>query len=97
MKKLLTVLFALVLFVGFSQAQNFGKKGVIEVGGGLGFSSTTAVANGETADESLTNISVMPYVGYFIIDGLELGVNPLGFSYSKFGDNSHTNLKDNYA
>jgi len=92
MKKLvLSFIFIFGIFV-VANAQDFGKKGCLEVGGAVSFSTSTAVVNGETADDSRTTFSFMPYAGYFIMDGLELGVNPLGFTSSSFGDNSETSM-----
>jgi hypothetical protein len=66
-------------------AQSFAKKGIWELGGGLGFSSSTPVVNGESGDESLSTFMFQPYVGYFVIDGLELGLVP-SFETSSFGE-----------
>jgi len=66
-------------------AQNFAKKGVWELGGGIGFSSSTNVSNGESADDAATTFIFEPYVGYFVINSLELGLIPRFDSYS-FGD-----------
>ena len=66
-------------------AQNFAKKGIVELGGGLGFTSTTYVFNGESLDDSQTSFWFYPYVGYFIINNVELGIIPR-FSTSSYGD-----------
>ncbi|HSW55245.1 MAG TPA: outer membrane beta-barrel protein [Ignavibacteriaceae bacterium] len=68
-------------------AQNFAKKGVWELGGGIGFSSSTGVSNGESADDAATTFTFEPYIGYFVINSLELGLIPRFNSYS-FGDYS---------
>lgn len=89
MKKL-TIIFALLTIFSITlNAQNFAKRGVIEAGGSLGFSSQTAVMNGQSDDKSTTTISIEPYVGYFIIDGVELGLIP-SFVRSSYGDNSNS-------
>ena len=72
-------------------AQDFAKKGIVELGGSIGFNSSTQVFNGESADESITTFFFNPYVGYFFINSLEVGVIP-SFSTSSFGDNSQTNF-----
>lgn len=81
--------FALLTFMLVSSisvfAQDFAKKGVWELGGGIGFSSTTFVSNGESGDDALTNFTFEPYVGYFIINSLELGLIP-SFETSSLGD-----------
>jgi hypothetical protein len=87
-KKFFTV-FTIVFFAcGVSLfAQNFAKKGTLELGGSVGFTSTTGVSNGETADESETNFMFNPYVGYFFMNSFEVGLIP-SFSTSSFGDQS---------
>jgi len=66
-------------------AQNFAKKGVWELGGGIGFSSTTFVFDGESGDDALTTFMFEPYIGYFVINSLELGLIP-SFETTSFGD-----------
>jgi len=87
MKKLTFLFTALFVFTSLSFAQNFATKGTIEAGGGIGFSSQTGVSDGKSASESSTYFSIYPYVGYFIIDCVELGLIP-SFSTSSQGDNS---------
>lgn len=86
MKKLLTLL-VLILCVSFANGQNFAKKGVWELGGSAGFSSSTSVANGETAEESTTTFMLAPYIGYFVANSFELGLIP-SFVSQSYGDNS---------
>jgi hypothetical protein len=62
--------------------KRFAIKSCIEVGGSMGFMWSQPVRKGTTSDASMT-FSAMPYVGYFIIDGLELGVNPLGVTVTR--------------
>jgi len=66
-------------------AQNFANKGVWEFGGGIGFSSTTFVFDGESGDDALTTFMFEPYIGYFVINSLELGLIP-SFETTSFGD-----------
>lgn len=77
-------------------AQDFSTKGTIELGGNVGFSSTTYVSNGQSSTNSLTNFSIDPYVGYFVINNLELGLVP-SFSTSKYGDQSSTSFSVYFA
>jgi opacity protein-like surface antigen len=79
MKKLLSILVLTLLFGSLAFSQDFGKQGVLEFGGTAGFMSLTPVVNGETGDATST-IMFEPTVGYFIIDGLEVGLNPLSIS-----------------
>jgi len=87
-KKFFT-LFTIVFFAcGVSLfAQNFAKKGTIELGGSVGFTSTTGVTNAETADESITSFFFNPYVGYFFMNSFEVGLIP-SFSTMSAGDAS---------
>lgn len=89
MKNLITLLslFFFVILVSNVEAQNFARTGTIELGGTIGFESETEVNDGETADESTTTFSFSPLLGYFIIDGLELGIMPI-FETASYGDNS---------
>lgn len=92
MKKFFTLFTIVFLSCGISLfAQNFAKMGTVELGGTLGFNSTTQVSNGEAADESSTTIFFNPYFGYFFINSLEVGIIPT-FSTSSFGDQSQNNF-----
>ncbi|MGE5351670.1 MAG: hypothetical protein ACM3P0_06275 [Acidobacteriota bacterium] len=81
--KLFFAVLLIVLFLSSSlvYAQRYGggfaSPGVVELGGGLTFQSTTNVANGNTGGTT-TIFSLQPYVGYFLTDGFELGFNPFG-------------------
>lgn len=91
MKKALFTLFVLMMFASLVSAQDFAKKGVVEVGGSISFTSSTNVHDGETADDSRSTFSFMPRIGYFIIDNLELGLLPM-FRSTSFGDDSQSDL-----
>lgn len=80
-----------LLGTSFIYAQNFPSKGTIELGGSVGFSSTTSVYNGESSDHSLTSFSLQPYFGYFIINNFELGIVP-SFTSLSYNDQSQTNF-----
>jgi hypothetical protein len=71
-------------------AQSFAKKGVWELGGSAGFSSSTSVANGESAEDAFTTFMFSPYIGYFVVDCFELGLIP-SFVSQSFGDNYSAN------
>jgi len=88
MKKFFYLL-VLILVVGSVSlsAQSFAKKGVWEFGGGIGFSSVTYVYDGESADDAATSFMFDPYVGYFVINSLELGLIP-SFETFSLGDYS---------
>lgn len=91
MRRVLFTLFVLVMAVSIIQAQDFAKKGVIELGGSVSFSSTTDVSDGETADESTSTFTFSPGIGYFIFDGFELGLVPR-FSSTSQGDYSLSDI-----
>lgn len=58
-----------------AQERTFATKGVTEFSGSVAFSSFTPVSRGETGD-AITLFSFGPKLGYFPIDGLELGIDP---------------------
>ena len=87
MRKITLFFAALFVFTSLSFSQNFATKGTIEVGGSLGFSSITGVSNGESSSNSLSTLRLEPYIGYFIVDGFELGFEP-SFTTSSIGDYS---------
>jgi len=73
-------LLTILLLLSFVSASNvhaqYATKGTIELGGAVSFSSTTAVSNGTTADQSSTLFQFMPYGNYYITDGFSLGLSP---------------------
>jgi hypothetical protein len=73
------VVAVLLLFVvnagGIAQNHEFASKGTVEVGGNLSFSSFTSVSEGRSG-EATTMFTVAPRVGYFVIQGFELGIQP---------------------
>jgi hypothetical protein len=85
MKKFATLFIALFLFSFVSFAQNFATKGTIEAGGSIGFSSTTAVFDGNSVGDALNTFTLQPYIGYFFTDGFELGLVPSFISLSSGG------------
>jgi len=79
MKRLFAQLFALGLAASAAMpsayaSDNFANKGQIEVGGTIGFSNSTRVTAGNTG-ESTSTLDLSPFVGYFVIDQLEIGIN----------------------
>jgi len=92
-------LLLLIMFFGTGRAQEakrFGQKGVTEAGGSFAFTSTVPVENGQTRNGySVYEGSV--YIGYFVADGIELGVNPLGVQGSSYGGSGSTQLTINAA
>jgi hypothetical protein len=62
----------------------FTQGGTWEFGGSAGFSSTTPVTAGATGD-ARTMVSATPAAGYFVMNGVEVVVNPLMAVYSSQG------------
>jgi hypothetical protein len=65
-----------------AEKRRFALPGVWELGGSAAFQRSVPVENGEEGDAVYT-LSALPYVGWFLLDGLELGVNPLGVSMTR--------------
>jgi hypothetical protein len=92
MKKCFYFFFVVLLFGTISlNAQNFATKGTIELGGSLGFSSTTSVSNGQSASNSMSTFMIEPYFGYFVSNGFELGFFP-SLTTQSYSGNSSTSL-----
>ncbi|MCJ8154008.1 porin family protein [Chryseobacterium sp. SSA4.19] len=90
MKKLLAVAGVVALF-GFSNAQMTKGDWVISGNTGIGFNSmnTNTKVNGTKYDETkVSSFSVTPSVGYFVIDGLAVGID-LGFNSSTTKQNKN--------
>ena len=73
-------------------ARHFAAKGIVELGGSVAFQTTRQVVQGSTGDPAYL-LSAVPYAGYFVADGLELGLDPLGIAWSKSGGNTVTDLR----
>jgi len=75
----------------------FGMRGTVELGGSVSFASMQNVVKGTTGNW-VYDLSAVPYAGYFILDGVELGINPAGLSYQKgTGDSSSVQLRMLFA
>ncbi len=64
------------------EKKRFAVAGVWELGGSATFQRSVPVVDGKEGDAVYT-LSALPYVGWFLMDGLELGVNPLGVSMTR--------------
>ena len=87
--RIICIIFMLSALNLFSQ--DFGKKGIWEVGGNISYTSVTGVSNGETAENSLGTFTFDVPVYYFVIDGLALGLIPNYVNLS-FGGSSASSL-----
>ena len=72
---LILIAFSVLAIISSANAQNrqFATKGVAELSGAVSYSNFTIVSHGETGD-AISIFTIAPQVGYFVIDGLELGL-----------------------
>ena len=91
MRKLTLVFATLFVLTSLSFSQNFATKGTVELGGSLGFSSTTSVFDGNSGGDALSTIMLQPYIGYFVVNSFELGLIPSLISMFA-GNQSQTNF-----
>lgn len=61
------------------ESRDFATRGVTELGGTFSFQSITPVEDGISGG-SVSIFTLAPYVGYFVNDGFELGLNPFGIT-----------------
>jgi hypothetical protein len=81
---------------GNAQDRQFATKGVTEISGSVSYSNFTYVSDGETGD-AISIFTLAPQIGYFVIDGLELGLGTgvsllPGFSVLSPEDGESTNI-----
>lgn len=60
------------------QRRHFTSHGNVEVGGSVTYQAVWVVLNDKTSSSSTFVFTAMPFAGYFLLDGVELGVNPAG-------------------
>jgi hypothetical protein len=73
---LLLAYFVIIPRCNAQEINSFANKGVVELGGSFSYARTTYVY--QSLEEFTYNtLSLLPYVGYFIIDNLEIGLNPI--------------------
>ena len=99
------LLSALMLIVGvsasgaFGQQQprkRFGSPGTLELGGSTTFTASQSVAAGTTGSW-VYDFSFLPYAGYFVLEELELGINPAGVNVRSQGDTTAVQLRILFA
>jgi hypothetical protein len=100
----LLLLAALMLMAGISasgafgqqQRKHFGSPGTIELGGSVTFTASQTVLAGATGSW-MYDFSMLPYAGFFVIEGLEVGVNPAGVNVRSSGDTTAVQLRILFA
>ena len=70
----------------------FAYRGTWELGGTLGCLASTDVTAGVSGETGYTFLAT-PYVGYFLIHGLEVGASPLAITWNKHGGVTTTDLR----
>ncbi|MCS6795235.1 MAG: outer membrane beta-barrel protein [Raineya sp.] len=102
MLKKFSILASFVATLGVATSLAQTSQGTLYLGGGLGFSTSsekTTFSGGNTTvnidGDKGTNFSIVPGVGYFIIDKLSVGMD-LGFNTNTFKqiDNNNSNNYD---
>jgi hypothetical protein len=90
---ILIAIFPSLISISYSQEANrFALSGQTEVGGGITFQSTTSVTNGQSGD-AYSVLSISPYIGHFVSDGLEIGVNPFGITQVSYSGSTSTQVR----
>ena len=99
------LLAALMLMAGISASRSlaqqpprrhFGAPGTFELGGSMTFAASQPVLAGTTGSW-VYDLSLLPYAGYFVIDGLEMGINPAGINVHSSGDTTAVQLRILFA
>jgi opacity protein-like surface antigen len=86
------ILFLLMGSPCYSQDNNkFTASGTTELGGSISFQDIIPVSNGVTGNTT-TIFSFAPYIGHFVTDGFEIGLNPLGITSINLAGNSTTQI-----
>jgi hypothetical protein len=78
------------------QRKRFASAGVVELGGSMTFAATQPVAGGATG-AWVYDFTMLPYAGYFVIEGLELGLNPAGVNVHTAGDTTTVQMRILFA
>lgn len=78
-------------FVYSQEIRKFGQQGTWELGGSAAYINSTQVTNGNTGS-TISAFLLSPYVGVFLTDGFEIGINPLGYSTTSSINSSTTSI-----
>ena len=76
--------------------KRFGAPGTLELGGSMTFTASQPVLAGTTGPW-VYDLSLLPYAGYFVIEGLEVGINPAGVNVHSSGDTTAVQLRILFA
>lgn len=89
-------LIAVLCIVASARAQeprrHFTSRGTVELGGSISFMAAQPVVNDKKGETTYT-LAVMPFVGYFVIDGFEVGLNPAGLVLTSANNVTVTQLR----
>jgi hypothetical protein len=88
----LAVLSATVFAQERPAPKKFATAGVIELGGSAMFQYSTPVVDGKTGEAGWMLVAT-PSVGYFIIDDLSVGAEPLGVAVDHHAGSTSTSLR----
>jgi hypothetical protein len=94
MKRLLTIFIFILSLNIVTFSQDFAKRGTWELGGSIGFMSSTGVSAGQTDPAATSTFSFSPEAGYFITDNFELALLPFSIG-TKSTPNFHYNIQNN--
>lgn len=92
MKKVLLFIFSALILISsssFSQNNKFAKEKQWELGGTISFTSITRVNSGNTGDAT-SILRLAPSAGYFVVEGVELGVMVDLTTYMYSGSDSYS-------
>ncbi len=93
---LITSAVASCAFAQLQVHKRFTSAGTVELGGSMTFAATQPVTGG-TRGTWVYDFSMLPYVGYFITEGLELGINPAGVNVTSQGSQTAVQLRVLFA
>jgi hypothetical protein len=67
-------------------SKSFASAGCVELGGSFSFTSESYTNSNGVSSSPTTNVILFaPYVGYFPVQGIELGLNPFSVASTSFG------------
>lgn len=73
------------------EGRRFATKGCTELGGNVTFQSFAPVTDGKTG-ESITTFTLAPFLGYFVAEGFEIGLDPLEIATTSYLGHTNTQI-----